>query len=117
MPNCFTCDALYFAHDDDAGTYKEYFCSPECAAKQEAELDKAQSLRRHHLFNMVYLAARDILTWPGALLPGSHDLFYDLVKSYAKEVIPNLTNEEIVKMTKLSIEEIVFERGGYEHKG
>lgn len=36
--NCIQCGKKHTAFDDDAGTYRQYFCSTECEALVESEL-------------------------------------------------------------------------------
>ena len=35
MAICFNCKEEYIAYDSDAGTYKEHFCSEECATEMD----------------------------------------------------------------------------------
>ena len=39
MTKCLQCYQFYYAHDSDAGTYKESFCSEECELEYERELE------------------------------------------------------------------------------
>lgn len=38
---CFCCGKKYMTHDEDAGTYKEAYCSLECESNVEALIDLA----------------------------------------------------------------------------
>lgn len=39
--NCFCCGKQYIANDEDAGTYKEAYCSLECESNIEKLIDLA----------------------------------------------------------------------------
>ena len=36
---CLNCGQRYIAYDSDAGTFREYFCSMECAYENEKKID------------------------------------------------------------------------------
>jgi len=42
---CINCDKEYTAFNEDAGTYKEHFCSIECQIECEEEIEDALILR------------------------------------------------------------------------
>jgi hypothetical protein len=43
MAICNYCKKKYFNYDSDAGTYKENFCSIECAQKRDKEIDRCSA--------------------------------------------------------------------------
>ena len=48
MAICIHCKKKYFNYDNDAGTYKEMFCSKECEAKNEKIIEDYLTKQKNH---------------------------------------------------------------------
>ena len=44
MAKCLYCKKQYITHDEDAGTYKQYFCTKKCEKMFDMELDNQKAV-------------------------------------------------------------------------
>ena len=54
MRLCQNCLVKIFPKDEDAGTYKEYFCSKACEIETEEAKEKVMDLKNQYLYNQYW---------------------------------------------------------------